>query len=76
MSLKVSIFVPSMAAMMSPLLIPAFSAALPAFISPTRGSFTGTPIKANTLAKIRIERMKLAIGPAATTAARFHTGLP
>ena len=70
MSVKVSIFLPLITiTIRSPALKPAACAALPAWTVSTRagGLFA---VNVNTPAKMTIARMKFAIGPAATIAAR------
>ena len=54
---------------------PAFCAALLGWIASTRAVVVCLPTVMNTMAKIAIAKMKLAMGPAATTAAREPTGL-
>ena len=75
MSEKLSIAVPSIAVTTSPTWKPAAAAALPASTLSTRADVLGLPKNVNRPAKITIARMKLAIGPAATIAARGPTFL-
>ena len=75
MSEKVPIALPSIAVTMSPAWKPAAAAALPASILSTRAVVLGLPKKVNRQVKITIARMKFAIGPAATIAARGPTFL-
>ena len=75
MSAKLSIFSPSMASTRSPGLKPAACAALAGCTASTRALVVCLPTIMKTPAKMTIARMKFAIGPAATTAARGPTGL-
>ena len=54
---------------------PASAAALPASTVATRGSNIGLPMKLNQAVRMKSARMRLATGPATTTAARWATGL-
>ena len=64
-----------MAVTMSPTWKPAVAAALLASILSTRAVVLGLPKKVNRQVKMTMARMKLAIGPAATMAARGPTFL-
>ena len=75
MSEKLPIFLPSIAVTTSPTWKPARSAALLASILSTRAVVLGLPKKVKRQVKMTIARMKFAIGPAATMAARAPTFL-
>jgi hypothetical protein len=75
MSEKLSIFSPSIATTRSPGWKPAACAALAGCTVSTRALVVCLPTIAKTPAKMTIARMKLATGPATTTAARGATGL-
>ena len=75
MSEKLPIFVPLMDVTTSPTWKPAAAAALPASTLSTRAVVLGLPKNVNRQVKITIARMKLAMGPAATIAARGPTFL-
>ena len=75
MSVKLSILVPSMSVTMSPTWNPAAAAALLASILSTRAVVLGLPKKVKRQVKITTANTKLAIGPAATIAARGPTFL-
>ena len=72
---KLSIRVPSIDITVSPGWKPASAAALPGATLSTRAAVICLPYSMKMPAKITMARMKLAIGPAATTAAREPTGL-
>ena len=67
---EASIGEPSMATTRSPGLKPASSAALPGLTMSTCAAVIGSPKNVKTAVKMTIASRKLAIGPAATTAAR------
>ena len=64
---------PSIDVMMSPWRNPTAAAALPGATLSSRGTTTCLPSASARTAKIAIARMKFAIGPAATIAARRPT---
>ncbi len=64
-----------MARIRSPGFSPARSAALPGCTPPTSAGVKDCPAVANRTDKTVMEKMKLAMGPAATTAARWPNGL-
>ena len=72
---EASIVVPSIAVTTSPAWKPAAAAALSAWTLSTRAVVLGLPKKVNRPAKMTIASRKLAIGPAATIAARGATFL-
>ena len=73
MSAKLSIGRPSMATIRSPGLRPAAAAALSGWTASTRAAITCLPKDMKMPAKITMDKMKFATGPATTIAARGPT---